>query len=888
MRNENGLIYLAALLHDIGKFYQRADSNGAGTSSELSAEIKALEPHISPKHWETQKYTHKHVLWTAQFYHNQETYFKKNIEFNEGISFDKLLRMSASHHNPAPDSLNELIIQKADHYSSGVDRDKKDGSGWKDAEEEADNRWDAFKRTRMRSIFEDISINKSNKTEFKKKLPLTAISTTEDYFPVDAGINAINEDYKSLWKAFETELNCIENKNVRSFNESLLYLLEKYTSRIPSSTQHLPDVSLYDHLKTTAAFALCLKEYINDRNLNSIPSPDEKPFALVGGTLSGIQKFIYGIISKGAAKNLKGRSFYLQLLVDNIVLDLLETLSLQQGNIVYSSGGGFYIIAPNTNNLKEQLEAFELKIAEKLFEHHGVELNMPLDFYPFGEAELFNHGSDGLKISDIWKILSDKISRKKGRKFEKLLNKNFDLFFEPLPIIDQEKKDVITGEELTSKIKYLNKEDKEQPVNEYTYAQIELGSNLKNADYWIIAKEKLSYFPDTIYCFEPIGLGLYNYLVNTKILNDYADKLKTSADNVRVIHFNEDNFLQTQQRGNNNIHGFTWYGGNDYPVNDMNEPKTFEELAGIQYVNSSSKQELIKQAPNLSRIGVLRMDVDNLGFIFKSGFTSRKQTFSRYSTLSRSLDWFFKGYLNTIWKNSNEYSQYCQIIYSGGDDLFIVGKWDCLINMAYDIHIAFKRWVCENPELTISGGMATIGPRFPILKGAEYSESFEKAAKKHIYDKQEKNAFAFIAYNDTVDANELILALNWENEFPYLKKLKDEINGLFKVGLSEGFSSSMYNLLQQAKMKINNEGHYYPEDLSVIWLLAYTFKRNSEGKNEQIKSFLSKWSKNIISGQIHGENEINKSHYHPLQFLALAARWAALEDRSKLIKSTKH
>ncbi len=41
-----------------------------------------------------------------------------------------------------------------------------------------------------------------------------------------------------------------------------------------------------------------------------------------------------------------------------------------------------------------------------------------------------------------------------------------------------------------------------------------------------------------------------------------------------------------------------------------------------------------------------------------------------------------------------------QIIYSGGDDLFIVGKWDVVLQMAHTIQKEFANWVCHNPSLT--------------------------------------------------------------------------------------------------------------------------------------------------------------------------------------------
>lgn len=58
-------IYLAALLHDIGKFYQRADS-GSVYSSKYLKEHGREESTFCPLMPGSNKYTHKHVLWTAQ------------------------------------------------------------------------------------------------------------------------------------------------------------------------------------------------------------------------------------------------------------------------------------------------------------------------------------------------------------------------------------------------------------------------------------------------------------------------------------------------------------------------------------------------------------------------------------------------------------------------------------------------------------------------------------------------------------------------------------------------------------------------------------------------------------------------------------------------------
>ena len=106
-------IYLASLLHDIGKFYQRADEKGAARSDILSLNIKELEGEICPSYkW---RYSHKHVLWTAQFFENLSSDIRKILKSNEQDN-DILLRLAAAHHNP------KTFYEKRNRYPVNVDK----------------------------------------------------------------------------------------------------------------------------------------------------------------------------------------------------------------------------------------------------------------------------------------------------------------------------------------------------------------------------------------------------------------------------------------------------------------------------------------------------------------------------------------------------------------------------------------------------------------------------------------------------------------------------------------------------------------------------------------------------------------------------------------------
>ena len=69
--------------------------------------------------------------------------------------------------------------------------------------------------------------------------------------------------------------NITENLKGITFDEeylnSLLLVLEANLSYIPSSTsrRELADISLYDHMKMTAAVASCVEQYLEERSENN-------------------------------------------------------------------------------------------------------------------------------------------------------------------------------------------------------------------------------------------------------------------------------------------------------------------------------------------------------------------------------------------------------------------------------------------------------------------------------------------------------------------------------------------------------------------------------------------------------------------------------------------
>lgn len=469
-------IYLAAMLHDIGKFYQRADSGNVIESKYLNANCKN-EASFCPS--QGGHYTHKHVLWTAQFITENLQIFNKilNEDTSDFNKEDNILNIATKHHLPK-DKLSEAerIIKEADSLSSGMDRDSEEA--FKDDVDETN--WDSFIRKCLIPIVQ--TVHQDNCHWWYQ--PVSPLSLTKDSFPKERITS--DPDYKGLWDKFVKELKSVPSGSFRAYTDTLLSLLFKYSTCIPTSTINLPDVSLYDHLKTTAAIAVCLFDFYQSKETS------EEPFLLIGGDFSGIQKHIYQIVSKYASKNLKGRSFYIRLISDAIVRFILKKLNLYNANVIYNSGGGFYILAPNTRFTIEALKSAISEIELKLFNNNGVSLYVAIDSVRMSKDVLLHQNNES--IGEKWNELFLKKDKIKYRKYENLIGTSYDRFFEPSLYGGDRLRDTITGEELSPEESILNTGDLH--LKKETADQITLGEILRDTKEIVISEEELECWKD--------------------------------------------------------------------------------------------------------------------------------------------------------------------------------------------------------------------------------------------------------------------------------------------------------------------------------------------------------------------------------------------------------
>ncbi len=681
-------------------------------------------------------------------------------------------------------------------------------------------------RERLVPITETIGMESINSCEYS--MPTMPVSLSLDYFPLKG--NKEKKDYSALLNSLLNDLEVISRQEPRAFADSLLSLLEKHTSCIPYSSEEVTDTSMFDYIKASTAMATCLSAEGID---------EEKQFLLVGADFSGIQSYIYQIVSKYAGKNLKGRSFYVRLLSDAVVRYILLKLNLYKANVIYNSGGGFYLLTPNTAKTKELLAEAVKEIEKNFFNTHGTSIYAAIDYVELSAATLRQESNQTL--SDVWGELFKKRDQKKNHKFSSVIAENPSVFFNATNQGGDVKIDSISGEEIRADDKCFVKEG--LTLKEITKSQIDLGSVLKDTVLMVCSDSEIEELKNCINV-NPAELGIRYYFLlpnDVHILNN----ISSTYDYINVIALNGINYdWQALNLPNNASFTFEFYGGNEF------NGKTFEKMASGE---------------GLNRLGVLRMDVDNLGNIFQQGIPQHRATLARYAALSRSFDYFFSGYLNTIWQEVSPDRTF--IIYSGGDDVFVVGRWDKTIEMAKRIREDFRRFTCGNKAFSISGGVAIVSPKFPIMKAAEQSGDEESNAKNHVCVGSTKNSLSFMQ-----------IPLNWDKEFNAVEALKFQLVEYLNADVLP--SSFLSKVLQHhANARIQN---HKITNYKTFWMLTYDLSRmKSRIKESVVKELIENCKTEVVNKRTTLNGMPIATDYQGLELWAMACRWAELETRTE-------
>lgn len=485
---------------------------------------------------------------------------------------------------------------------------------------------------------------------------------------------------------------------------SLINLLEAVCAAVPSSTDRtqLVDVSLYDHAKTTAGIALCIYDYLAGNGTTDYRTAlfgpkavdywAEPMFLLYSCDTSGIQDFIYTISGSRALKQLRARSLYLEMMLEHVVDELLDRLGLCRANLLYEGGGHAYLLLPNTDDAKRTIASFQTELKEWLLSNYGTQLFVAGAWVECSPNDLANKGEDEQRFPRLFRNLALKLSDAKANRYSasdiKMLNFGGRSEFD----VGRECRECHSAKALAQN----------EDVCELCKSLEAISAQLVKKDVFaIIADKDMSSHEG-----EPaLALPFGGYMaVYSK--DEYLD---VRPEVKRV-------YTKNSWDTGIGLSTHIWMG--DYTAPVGKEGVSAYAASGIE----------LEPGKGIKRLGVLRADVDNLGAAFVDGIPASKASISRTATLSRSLSYFFKHQINQVLEEGR---YQLQVIYSGGDDLFIVGNWDDVIYAAIAINRAFQEYT-GNGCLTISAGIGMFADKYPIARMAYETGALEDAAKLHV------------------------------------------------------------------------------------------------------------------------------------------------------------
>jgi len=683
-------VVLGALLHDIGKFMQRA---------ELEKDLPEIKDNYEEFSPDGRSYLH--AAHTA--------YFIQHFVPDDLVDKSKLYQ-AAHHHVSGPGDL----YREADCLSSGMER-------YSD-EPEPDN----FKEIRLNSVFDMVELQYAIRdkrghlnSRWKHHLVPLAQGYLCEQYPQFAESGMVSDNgftYRRLWDGFIEEVEDLKKAtDILSYFHELYGLLEKYTYCIPSATNVFPDISLFDHSKTTAAIASVL--YLVGRGERI----GEADFILYGGDLSGIQDYIFKISQSqgvgGIAKRLRGRSFYVAILLEILSRFILEELNLTLVNVNFCSGGNFELLLPNTVSTMKKLDTFEQEVNEWFLEQFRGELGFVAAKVPMTKNELRS------MYANKKDEMNDLLAMAKVKKYQSLLEKQE--FWQDK--IGSEKKTVCRS----CNLNLITSGD----ICDSCDRDRKIGELLPAAKYLSFSKE---YQSDTSLNFGKFG----------------SATLWTHEVNISEIR-RQSNVVYALGQGTPDVKAFFQLAQTSPKALKTLELSTEKDESGettVQPGRPLSFATLADMGCGDKRIGVLKMDVDNLGFIFSIGLEAPEEyakqgnlrSISRLTTLSRQITTFFTAHLDAIctevfkrwqidqknhWPYKDAVSNIFYLIFAGGDDLVIVGPWDQVIELAREIRKRFKEFTCHNPNITISAGIYICKPKYPISHAVKKAEEALKQSK---------------------------------------------------------------------------------------------------------------------------------------------------------------
>lgn len=569
---------------------------------------------------------------------------------------------------------------------------------------------------------------------------------------------------------------------------------------------------------------------------------------LLKGDISGIQDFIFDVPSKGAAKQLKARSFQIQMygwLAEALVLERIPTAKQ-----IYNGGGNFYLLIPE--------EDWDVAVIESLRQQMLEALRVGNLTICLGYVQVQTGQTYAAQIEEVNRVTSQvKLS-------PHVEIENSDLHFHP----------------------FINSER----YNQETYKKFT--SKLSRSLSWEISTQGGK------------DLNSLNHLC--------VNLHEKEATNAHHRLYRQLPIWQNDE---------AIAACDSFFKDEKQEDPTFEQpkvgdVIGFEYLAFFAKQRT-----GTGKLGILKLDVDNLGSIF-----TRLENQSNNQFLSKQLSIFFSEHLDklldetfTYRKRTTRDGQPIQkvkklhnydrkgkvdsikyyevqehkaiyrhnlyIVFAGGDDCFIVGAWDAILEFMILLRKRFESFqqdkiLKELPILaepiTLSASVHVVDAHYPVVQFSNLAEEGLHAAKTTELNhdrldasgKAMKNCFSLMGKVFSWDDIEKLIALR--------NKL---LQMILEYGEGKAFLHRMMELFESPN---NRQWRKWdkPFDPAILWRFVYHFRNISQEayfRHHFYDYFFEKPGQGK-SGGIYYRYLWNyfEAHRHTSQVIPVAARWVEL------------
>jgi len=635
----------------------------------------------------------------------------------------------------------------------------------------------------------------------------------------------MSEKIEHIFNAVKPNLkeNRISNVFINRQNYTIKYIEDIINNNIQNETfdenQTDKNHAIFYHGLIKGSESIISK--FDDDNLEYIFSKIGENPILISGDFWGIQSFIFdGLSFKKATKVIRSKSALVQIInfvISKIIEDKFD------GYTILIGAGKFTILAKNSNSFRDKLKEIQTELDNYFFKNHFGRSGYTLSAVEADIKTLINDNNKPETIKSLFDRLATENELGKYKKFDLSSRNNF--LNNSFKVEHQEICEIC---HLRIATKVLKNEKKAGVIErtqicEICDSYIELGTKLTNSEYIRIFKSnKLSNDSIEILNFanESYFIELYqNFKIFEKNITEtdlgVFNILENSPQHINQKHLEQIPKLQY------------WSLSSRIPMkydeqHGFKIPKTFDDILD-----------------NSSGLMALKADVDTIGDTFREFLQDEQTPFKKFIRLSREMDLFFSDYVSDLINKNDDYREKIYVVFTGGDDVFVLGEWNTVVQFAKDLREKFYKF--SNNTTTISMGLVMF--KSGTLK--EISELVDEAEKraKGVKDSKGNTRNGIDIFETSMKFDQFI---DIENQ---LKVILDQIYNIKDNGLiSKDSSAFLYRLMSFAKMSqqsqefVNKETSDEPRLYeNFLWKskLTNSFRRNISNKHDDILKNLS-------------------------------------------------